>query len=111
MRALARSVVCCIVLGLWGDVAHAQSTPPQTLDPIAEPLRDKQQELFVEGVRRMNNQDWAGAYVSLLAAWRLEKRWSIAANLGAVELKLGKHREAAEHLAFASGQIPNHDAP
>jgi hypothetical protein len=46
------------------------------------------------------------AYRSALA---LRKSHDIAANLGLVELKLGKHRDAAEHLAFALRHSPPSD--
>ena len=36
-----------------------------------------------------------------LAAWALKKHWQIATNLGDAELRTGRPRDAAEHLAFA----------
>ena len=41
-----------------------------------------------------------------LEAWNLKKTYDVACNLGALELDLGKLREAAEHLAFALREFP-----
>lgn len=35
------------------------------------------------------------------AAWKLSKSYDIAALLGVTEMRLGKYRDAAEHMAFA----------
>src|SRR5262249_47545609 len=51
-------------------------------------------------------QRWAEARDLYDKAWRLKKTHDIAANLAYVELKLGRFRDAAEHLAFAVKSWP-----
>jgi hypothetical protein len=42
----------------------------------------------------------------LLQAWERKRTFDIAGNLGIVELKLGRARDAAEHLAYALRNFP-----
>ena len=46
------------------------------------------------------------ALVAYLEAWKLERRYDIAANLGKLELELGRSRDAAEHLNYALTHLP-----
>lgn len=46
-----------------------------------------------------------------LEAWRLKKTYDVACNFGAVELDLGKPRDAAEYLAFALRELPAGEKP
>jgi len=57
-------------------------------------------EHYLAGVRALEARRHAEAYAHLSEAWRLKQHFQIAANLGAVEMKLGKRRDAAEHLAY-----------
>src|SRR4029078_8214250 len=43
------------------------------------------------------------ALIEYQAAWKLSKSYDIAALLGVTEMRLGKYRDSAEHLAFALG--------
>ncbi|WP_155798163.1 hypothetical protein [Sorangium cellulosum] len=52
------------------------------------------------GVAAAREGRWPDAYAAYLEAWRLKRHFQIAANLARAELKLGKHRDAAEHIAF-----------
>ncbi|WP_438027195.1 hypothetical protein [Sorangium sp. So ce233] len=52
------------------------------------------------GVAAAREGRWPEAYAAYLEAWRLKQHFQIAANLARAELKLGKHRDAAEHIAF-----------
>jgi tetratricopeptide (TPR) repeat protein len=51
-------------------------------------------------------KDLAGAEALYLEAWRLKRTYDVACNFGAVELDLGKPRDAAEYLAFALREFP-----
>lgn len=51
-------------------------------------------------------KSYAEAEALYLEAWRLKKTYDVACNLGAVEIDLGKPREAAEYLAFALRDFP-----
>src|SRR5262249_22124873 len=55
---------------------------------------------YEDGVAAVKLSRWAKAYDSFLAAWKLKQHFQIAVNLGHAELKLGKYRDAAEHLTY-----------
>jgi tetratricopeptide (TPR) repeat protein len=83
-----------LVLVAWllqGGTAQAEETEPKKIATI----------LYREGLAAQEAGDDALAcekYEAALAKW---KSYKIAANLGAAELKLGRHAEAAEHLSLA----------
>lgn len=58
------------------------------------------QQLFDEGLGAVKLQQWEKARAFLLAAFRAQPHWLVAAHLGRVEIKLGRWRDAAEHLTF-----------
>jgi hypothetical protein len=86
-------VVLPLVVG-WADVARGE--PP----PVEESDRERARQLFDEANQFGKRGDYRKAKSSLAAAWALVKSWDIAVNLGTAELKLGQHRDAAEHLAW-----------
>jgi PEGA domain len=92
-----RSLVCLFVLscmlGLAG-VAHAESSP---------------EDLFREGREALEHKDWKGARALLVQSWAQKKSFDTAALLGQTELKLGRFRDAAEHLDYALRNFPNQD--
>lgn len=51
-------------------------------------------------------KQWAEAEQAFKEAWALKQSYDIAGNLGDVELFLGKHREAAEHLEYSLRNWP-----
>ncbi len=59
------------------------------------------EELFAEGAAAHDRGDLEAARAKYAEAFALHQSAPIAANLGVVEGLLGKHRDAAEHLAFA----------
>ncbi|WP_437312428.1 hypothetical protein [Sorangium sp. So ce385] len=56
--------------------------------------------LYDEGVKAAKAGKWEKARQLILESFQLEPNAEKAANLGKVELRAGKLREAAEHLAF-----------
>lgn len=93
---------------LWIPLAVACFAPTATAGDHApaagasdDAVTQKARDLFIEGRRLFQEGKYAEARASLVAAWRIHEHYSIAANLGVCELKLGNHRDAAEHLAFA----------
>ena len=64
---------------------------------------------YEEGVKAAKSARWNSAYEEFLAAWKLKQHYQIAANLGRAELKLGKYRDAAEHLAYFLREAPHVD--
>lgn len=57
-------------------------------------------QLYNQGVDASKAGDWPKAYESFLAAWKIKEHYQIAANLGRAEIKIGKYRDAAEHLSY-----------
>jgi len=78
--------------------------PAVTPAPDAD---DEASKLYEEGVKASKAEQWEKARDLFLQAWRIGRHWQIAANLGRVELKLGKHRDAAEHLAYFFKNAPS----
>src|SRR5262249_54827081 len=63
-------------------------------------------QLFDQGEAAFAKGDKQGAYEAFKAAWALQKSYDIAGNLGGVELKLGKYRDAADHLRVSPENYP-----
>ncbi|WP_437894168.1 PEGA domain-containing protein [Sorangium sp. So ce124] len=85
-------------------LAHAQSEP--TREQIATTEGQRAAPFFQQGLTAADEGRWADAEVAYLKAWAIAKTYDIAANLGVVELKLGKPRLAAIHLAFSLRAAP-----
>ncbi len=68
-------------------------TPPTNLE--------KGEQLFRQGMDAKKQEDWAKALDLFKQAQELMPHWMVVANLGEVELKLGRGRDAAEHLDWA----------
>jgi hypothetical protein len=83
-----------------GAPAFSQ-TPLQQPAPSPTSISDTRAvELYNAGVEAAKAGRWEQAQASFLAAWRLKEHGQIAANLGRAEMMVGKHRDAAEHLAY-----------
>ncbi len=97
--------LCCsiaIVVGVGAMPRPVLGQPPPT-SSTAE--ADKARELYVEGDRLYAKGDFVRAEVAFKAAWGILKNAQIAYNLGDCELRNGKPRDAAEHLAYASRSL------
>jgi hypothetical protein len=55
---------------------------------------------YEEGVKAADLGQWEKARERLLSSWRIRQHWKVAANLGRAEVRVGKFRDAAEHLTF-----------
>ena len=86
---------------------HIVATPVMAEVPVD---RTREREQLVDALVRGEEAARAGrlseAYDILLGAWRKKPTYDVAANLGSVELRLGKVRDAAEHLAFSVREYP-----
>jgi len=104
--------IASLMLALPVATATAQQAPAGTASPAAEdPMSDKARELFNEGKKLFRDGKYGPAEASFEAAWALAlKSKGIAANLGECEMRLGKNREAAEHLAI-SVRLAQQDDP
>ena len=78
--------------------AAAPTGGPQAKDPA--------DELFARGNDAFDKGSVDEAYSLYQQAWTLKHTYDIAGNLGQVELKLGKFRDAAEHLDFTLRLFP-----
>jgi hypothetical protein len=58
------------------------------------------------GDRLFDEGRLADALGQYQGAWARKRTHEIAGNLGAVELELGRHRDAAEHLAWSLRRVP-----
>ena len=95
----ACTLLCAALLLSVGYPLDAYAGPTTSVAAQVVQLFDQAQDAFAKG-------DKQGAYNAYRAAWALQKSYDIAGNLGNVELKLGKYREAAEHLAFSLENFP-----
>ncbi|MRG93085.1 hypothetical protein [Polyangium spumosum] len=91
-----------LVLGL---VAQGASLPAAAADPPApsetsSSAADMARAHYVRGKDAAKAKQWRAALDELRAAWRIMQHFQIAGTLGWVELELGHHRDAAEHLSY-----------
>lgn len=93
-----------LMLALLASRPTLAQTPAGGADATA--LTDQARELFEKGVKAIDEKRWPQAHEALLAAWQIKPHWQIAVNLGVVEMKLGKPRDAAEHLTFYLHEAP-----
>jgi hypothetical protein len=80
-----------------GNAAPAVAAPGSAGSEASDKEANK---LFDEGVKEARAGAWEKARVAMLAAFKLKPSADWAANLGKVELKASKPRDAAEHLSF-----------
>ncbi|NUO54290.1 MAG: hypothetical protein HOV80_36055 [Polyangiaceae bacterium] len=89
MRALVATLCVAIIA--------ACSVPAFAADP---------DQLFAESTAAAKEGNFQVAYEKMKEVWRLRPSYDVAANLAFYERKLGKTREAAEHLELALSQFP-----
>jgi hypothetical protein len=89
------------VLLTTGSFSFAQGLGPMQAPAESEAMTDKARDRYMEGRTLYGQRAWDKAHAAFLAAWSLKKHWQIAGMLGHCEVQLGRHRDAAEHLAFA----------
>jgi hypothetical protein len=63
-------------------------------------------EFMKDGAARFAHGDWEGARLAYLKAWEIKQHPAVAANMAAAEMKLGRYRDAAEHLKYALKRVP-----
>src|SRR4051794_15541067 len=106
-----RSAALRLLLGLTAAMVAGPSfaEPPPTLSASAKAQAAAED---AEAFSTMGKAASAAgkideAYVLYQAAWILKQTHDISGNLAQVEMKLGKKRDAAEHLAFTLGHFPS----
>ena len=63
-------------------------------------MTDQARKLLLEGIEHFQAGRLPQAHAALTAAWRIKSHHQVAGALGTVELKLGKFRDASEHLHY-----------
>jgi len=94
---LFATILYCVSSCLLGSLA--------TSEALAQ-VDDRADKLFVQGKAAARAKDWDQAHQLLSEAWQLKKSYDIASNLGQVAYLLGKHAEAAQHVAYALQHYP-----
>lgn len=77
-----------------------------TLAAALPSFADDVDKLFEEGSAAAQAGNFELAYEKMKAAWSQRPSFDVAANLAFVEQRLGKKREAAEHLEYALSTFP-----
>jgi hypothetical protein len=103
MRWMRTIRAALLMTACLGGAAAAADPPAAT--PGVEAAK-KADALFHEGVRFVTQQSWKEAEEKFLGAWALNPTYDVAANLGQTQYRMGKYRDAAEHLAFALKHWP-----
>jgi hypothetical protein len=88
-----------VLLSAWSEVANAEDARPSKLTTSA--VRDAADEWFDKGSTAYDAHRLQDAEIAFMEAWKLKKTTDIAANLGQVEMELGKHRRAATFFSYA----------
>ncbi|MBI5535957.1 MAG: hypothetical protein HY898_24770 [Deltaproteobacteria bacterium] len=93
--------------------ATVAGTPARAADPqdtLTTAWTDRARDLYNEGRDLYAKQEWEKAHAAFRAAAGVKQHWQIAAMLGHCEVRLGRFRDAAEHLAWAlrkGGKAPS----
>jgi hypothetical protein len=74
--------------------------------PAASVMTPQQRDLYETGMSAAAKERWGEAHAAWLAAWGLKRHYQIAGSLGTAEAKLGRYRDAAEHLASFMREAP-----
>lgn len=105
MRTRSLLGAVCLCLGLtYSAAAAAQGTSPPMED--APQISEEARTHYKNGMKAAGLKKWAEAHAAFMEAWKLNEHYQIAANLGSMEVKLGKFRDAAEHLAIYLRKAP-----
>lgn len=102
--ALAVAVLCCVVDSSPACAADPPASVPADSGAAADALTKK-------AVDALKRDAPAEAEKYAREAWALKQSYDIASNLGLAELGLKKHRDAAEHLAYALRFFPANGKP
>jgi hypothetical protein len=109
MRTLlvVASLAASLVISPSASFAQSGTLPPQPAKTdTTDALTDQARELHLKGAALYEHGDYARAEAAFLAAWALKQHFQIAGNLGACQMKLGKYRDAAEHLRYFLREQP-----
>lgn len=74
--------------------------------PVWAGNSDRAAELMNQGVAQYSKGNLVAAREAFLEAFKLAPHHTIASNLAEVEIKIGKYREASEHLNYVLKSLP-----
>jgi len=77
----------------------ARADEPAALFEDGAELLSQARALWTDGTAAYRHGQLDRARLLYLSAWRAQHHWQIAGSLGHTEAALGRHRDAAEHLA------------
>lgn len=103
VRILSVCLVSATVLCSASGTAHAQ---PKTEDATSAAALENARDLYRRGVAKFSEGLNEDAYALFTASWALHPHYTTAGNLASCEMKLGKYRDAAAHLALALREQP-----
>lgn len=63
-------------------------------------------QLYDQGQAAFEKENYQEAHAKLSAVWASRKSYDVATVLAQTEMRLGRHRDAAEHLAYAVAHFP-----
>ncbi len=100
------------IAGVFASVAAVvgSATPALAQAAPAGSHHERADELFIKAREAIQHKKFDVAYPMLVEAWSLRQADDIAGLLGQVELELGKHRDAAEHLTACLRLLSAKDA-
>lgn len=102
-----RSFACGLALAFLctaGTAIAGDGTKPSP--PVAPAAKDRADEVFRQGLAAYDAGRLEQAERLFRDAFDIKKTHDIAGNLGVVEMLRGKHRDAAEHIAWALQHMP-----
>ena len=103
---LLQPLCAALVLATAAAGPSANAQPPPTAGARNPDDVKRAREAFLRGDRFYADQKWSDAEAAFLSAWSQNPTFDVASNLGLTQFKLGKFRDAAEHLAFALRHWP-----
>jgi len=101
-------VASALTLLLTGAAPSLAADAPAEPPPAAT-AKQEARALYIVGLEAQQQRDWQGAYTAFAKAWKLNRHYQIAGNLGSVEIELERYGDAAEHLEYALREIRTAD--
>lgn len=99
--ALLFSTFALVVLVTAARPTAAADPVPSAAPAATTSPTQQADDLFLKGKALLKEGKKQDALAAYRAAFKLRKSYDVAGNLGSLELDLGLHRDAAEHIAYA----------
>ena len=97
-RGIARMMFGTAVLLAMGSRPAFADSPPVEPDT---------KELLREGFAALRKNDVQAAHAAFSSAWQKRQHFAIAISLAEVEMRLGRHVEAAQHWQYVLTNLPD----